>query len=86
MATDDDKQLKAHNKSVILKRLNLSLRSLKTMSLRMTGIHWMIKVKVRELIFVVLLQLFIFKLFRFGFNNRMLLRYMSNIQNIPKKH
>jgi hypothetical protein len=34
LATDDDSQLKAHNKSVMLKRLNLSLISLNMMSLR----------------------------------------------------
>jgi hypothetical protein len=36
LATDDDKQLKAHNILVTLKRLNLSLMSLKMMSLKRT--------------------------------------------------
>ena len=66
LATDDDKQRKSYNKSVMLK----SLGSLTMMTLRRTRKHWMIidKAKVRELILSVLLKLFIFKPFRLGFN------------------
>jgi hypothetical protein len=36
LATNDDKQHKTHNNSVMLRRINLSLRSLKMMSLGRT--------------------------------------------------